>query len=150
MSVDALFTEADIDLERVMHEWAQVDAQSREAYTRKRELGAELAAFAEDKRETQNTVHLSAHDGLSLKVEFKHETIYDPAQMQAVAELLGDKFDELFKTEIKFVPQRRNLTKFLNTVSTSEAVETAKGLIKEAATDKQLSPYISLEKGSTK
>lgn len=149
MGVDDLF-EADIDLEGVMREWAAVDAQAREAYARKRELGARLAEFAEDKRESQNTVRLAAHDGLTLKVEFKHETIYDPPQMQTVAELLGDKFDELFKTKIEFVAQRRNLTKFMNTVSSSESVETAKGLIKEATTEKPLSPYITIEKEAKK
>lgn len=149
MSVDTLF-EADIDLEGVMREWVILDAQTKEAYTRKRELSARLAEFAEEKREGQNTVHLSAHDGLTLKVEFKHETTYDPLQMPTIAELLGDKFDGLFKTEIKFVPQRRNLNKFMNTVSSSEAIETAKGLIKEAAIDKQLSPYVSLEREAKK
>ena len=145
MSVDTLF-EADIDLERVMREWATVDAQAREFYARKRELGGRLAEFAEDKREGQNTVHLKAHDGLGLKVEFKQETAYDPAHMRPIAELLGEDFDNLFETVITFKPRQRNLKKFMNTVSSSEAVETAKSLIKEAAIEKQLSPYITIEK----
>ncbi len=148
MGVDDLFDEKEIDLESLIHEFARLDSELREGYSRKRQIVSDLAGLAWEQRGSQNTVHLSAHDGMTIKVEFKSDTSYDAEQMRVVADLLGNQFDDLFKTKIEFVPQKRNLTKFLNTVSTEEKIQTAKELIQEATTTKQMSPYITVEKGA--
>src|SRR5262245_14263711 len=57
----------------------------------------------------------------------------------------SERFDSLFKTKIEFVAKKRELNGFFNTVSSDEATENAKQIIKDATITKDKTPYVSVE-----
>lgn len=132
--------------DELITEFHRLDAIVKENGSRRREIGIQLAGIAFENKRTQNTVHLESTGGQKIKVEFGVDYEYETEQMMTAADLLGkERFDSLFKTEIKFVPKRRELKNFLNTVSSDEQVETAKQIIQDATITKDKSPYVSIE-----
>lgn len=132
--------------DELIAEFHRLDAIVKESGSRRREIGMQLAGVAFENKRTQNTVHLESTDGQKVKVEFGIDYEYDAEQMMTVAELLGkERFDGLFKTKIEFIPKKRELKNFLNTVSSDERVETAKKVIQDATITKDKSPYVSVE-----
>lgn len=121
------------------------DADYQRAKVERTELSTVLADYAREADATQNTVHLSGEAG-NIDVEFKAKVEYDATLMRDAAQLLGNGFDNLFETVIVFKPKARPLKMFLNTVSTSEAEETAKKIIKEARIETPQSPYVHVKK----
>lgn len=127
-------------------EFHRLDAIIKENGIRRREIGAQLAGIANENKRDQNTVHLASTDGQRIKVEFGIDYEYETEQMITAADLLGkDTFDSLFKTRVEFVPKKRELKKFMNTVSSDERIETAKTIIRDATIPKVKSPYVSVE-----
>src|SRR5688572_24742298 len=127
-------------------EFHRLDAIVKESGSRRREIGMALAGIAFENRGDQNTVHLKSTGGQGVSVVFGTETEYDQEQMLTAADLLGkDTFDSLFKTKLEFVPKKRELKKFMNTVTSDEATTTAKEIITDAAVTKDKSPYVSCE-----
>lgn len=127
-------------------EFHRLDALVKEHGARRAEIGAAIAGIARENKATQNTVHLTGTGGQKLKVQFSSETEYVAEEMMEVSKLLGaETFDSLFETKIKFVPKKRNLTLFFNTVHPDEATETAKQMIKDATITRDKAPYVSVE-----
>lgn len=132
--------------DELIAEFHRLDAIVKDNGSRRREIGMQLAGIAFENKKTQNTVHLQSTDGRKIKVEFGIDYEYETEQMVTAADLMGkDKFDSLFKTKIEFVPKKRELKTFLNTVSSDERVETAKKIIQDATITKDKSPYVSVE-----
>lgn len=130
--------------DELIREFRRLDALVKEHGAERREIGMQIAGIAFENKGTQNTVHLESTDGQRVKVEFGIDYEYDTQLMMDVANLLGkDKFDALFKTKIEFVPKKRELSKFMNTVASDEQIETAKQIIKDATKVKDKTPYVS-------
>lgn len=136
-----------LSLNEAVTKFAETDKEYKVLVADRRELGAILADYAREADATQKTVHLTSETGVKVDVEFKSDVVYDTTLMRDVAQLLNDKFDELFETQITFKPKSKSLKMFLNTMSTSEAEETAKRIIKEARVETEKSPYVHLAKG---
>lgn len=136
-----------LSLNEAIEKFAQTDKEYKVLAADRRELGAVLADYAREAEATQKTVHLQNQDGLKVDVEFKASVDYDPTLMRDVAQLLDGKFDELFETVITFKPKAKSLRMFLNTMSTSEAEETAKKIIAEARIETPQTPYVHISKG---
>lgn len=134
--------------DELIADFVRLDAVIKAAAVERGEVGAQLAQIAAGERSgEQNTVHLTSTGGQKVKCEFKTDTEYDNAQMFTAADLLGkDAFDSLFKTNVEFIAQKRNLKVFMNTVHSDEKVKTAKQVIKDATITKVKTPYISVEK----
>ena len=126
--------------------FVNIDQEYQKARIERAELGSVLAEYAREAEATQNTVHLANEQGQKVDVEFKSKVDYDTTMMRDAANLLNGKFDDLFETVVSFKPRARNLKMFLNTVSTSEAEETAKKIIKEARIETPQSPYVHVGK----
>lgn len=127
-------------------EFHRLDAIVKEQGLRRREIGMQLAGIAYEYKAEQNTVHLVSTGGKRVKVEFGIDTEYETEQMMTAADLLGrDVFDSLFKTKIEFIPKKRELKKFMNTVSSDEKTKTAKQIISDATINKDKTPYVSVE-----
>lgn len=125
-------------------EFRRLDALVKETGARRKEIGLALAGIAFENRKNQNTVRLQSTDGQRVKVEFGIDYEFDNEQMFTAADLLGkERFDELFKTEIKFTAKKRNLNGFLNTVPSDEPTKTAKEIIQAAMQEKPKAPYVS-------
>lgn len=132
--------------DELITEFHRLDAIVKENGRRRAEVGAAIAAIARENKAAQNTVHLTSTGGQKLKVQFSSETEYVTEEMLEVSKILGaETFDTLFKTKIEFVPKKRNLTMFFNTVHPDEAIQTAKQMIKDATIIKEKSPYVSVE-----
>lgn len=132
--------------DELIKEFHRLDAIVKESGAQRAEVGAAIATIAKENKANQNTVHLKSTGGQKLKVQFSTETDYITEELMEVSKLLGaEVFDMLFETKIKFVPKKRNLTMFVNTIHSSEAAETAKQMIKEAAVTREKSPYVSVE-----
>lgn len=132
--------------DELITEFHRLDAIVKESGYKRKEIGMQLAGIAYENKRDQNTVHLKSTDGQKIKVEFGIDYDYDQEQMMTAADLLGrDTFDSLFKTKIEFVPKKRELKKFLNTVSSDERIETAKKIITDATITRDKSPYVSVE-----
>lgn len=126
-------------------EYKRLDALVKEHGIRRKEIGMALAGIAFENKGNQNTVRLESSTGERIKVEFGIDYEFDNEQMFAAAELLGqDRFDELFKTEVKFTAKKRNLNGFLNTVPADERTKTAKEIIESAMQEKPKSPHVSV------
>lgn len=142
----AAIPQASYSQDELIREFRRLDALVKERGAERREIGLQIAGIAFENKGAQNTVHLESTDGQKVKVEFGSETDYDTELMMDVVNLLGkERFDALFKTKIEFVPKKRELNKFLNTVSAEEKVETAKQIIKDACTTRDKTPYVSCE-----
>jgi hypothetical protein len=127
-------------------EFHRLDAIVKEQGARRREIGMQLAGVAFENRRDQNTVHLVSTGGQRVKVEFGIDYEYETEQMMTAADLLGrEVFDSLFKTRVEFTAKKRELKKFLNTVSGDERINTAKQIITEATITKDKNPYVSVE-----
>lgn len=135
-----------LNLNEAIAKFAETDREYKVIAADRRELGAVLADYAKEADVEQKTVHLQNQDGLKVDVEFKSSVEYDPTLMRDVVQLLDGKFDDLFETVITFKPKTRALKMFLTTKSTSEAEETAKGIIKEARVETEQSPYVHMGK----
>lgn len=134
-------------LDDLIAEFVRLDADCKELNTRRKEVAAEIAGIAFENKGDQNTVHLQSTAGQQIKTEFRYKTEWDNEQLFTVKNLVGaDVFDSLFTPKLEFTAKRRDLKKFLNTVSSSEAIETAKGIIKDAQIETQQTPYVSVEK----
>lgn len=132
--------------DELITEFHRLDAIVKESGAKRAEIGAALAGIARENKATQNTVHLTSTGGQKLKVQFGSETEYVTEEMMEVSKLLGaEVFDGLFETKIKFVPKKRNLTMFFNTVHPDEATQTAKRMIQDATLTREKSPYVSVE-----
>lgn len=132
--------------DELITEFHRLDAIIKENGFKRREIGMQLAGIAYENKRDQNTVHLASTDGQKIKVEFGIDYEYETEQMMTAAELLGkDTFDSIFKTKVEFVPKKRELKKFMNTVSGDERIETAKKIITDATITKDKSPYVSVE-----
>lgn len=136
-----------LSLHEAITKFAETDKEYKVLAADRRELGAVLADYAREADATQKTVHLQNQSGQKIDVEFKSAVEYDPTLMRDVAQLLDGKFDELFETVITFKPKVRPLKMFLNTMSTSEAEETAKKIIQEAKVETPQTPYVHISKG---
>lgn len=136
-----------LSLHEAITKFAEADKGYKEITADRRELAAILADYAREADATQKTVHLqSDQTGQKIDVEFRTDVEYDKTLMADVAQLLDGKFDDLFETVIIFKPKSRNLKMFLNTVSTSEAENTAKKIIGEARIETPQTPYVHLSK----
>lgn len=132
--------------DEMIAEFHRLDALVKEHGRRRAEIGQALSAIAESNKGTQKTVHLTSTGGQRIKVTFNDETVYATEEMMEVSKILGaETFDALFKTNIEFVAQKRNLNSFFNTVHPDEAIQTAKQMIKDATITKPKSPYVSVE-----
>jgi hypothetical protein len=131
--------------DELIAEFSRLDALVKEHGMRRREVGAALAEIAAENKGNQNTVKLESTGGQRVKVEFGVDYEFDNEQMFTAADLLGkDRFDELFKTEVKFTAKKRNLNGFLNTVPSDEPTRTAKQIIQDAMHKKEKTPYVSV------
>lgn len=129
----------------LIKEFARLDAIVKDAGAQRREIGAALAGIALENKGNQNTVRLESSTGNRIKVEFGVDYEFDNEQMFTAADLLGqERFDELFKTEIKFTAKKRNLNGFLNTVPSDEKTKTAKEIVQAAMVEKPKTPYVSV------
>lgn len=135
-----------LSLNEAIQKFAETDALYKVTAADRRELSAVLADYAREADATQKTVHLQNESGQRVDVAFKSKVEYDTTLMRDVAQLLPEKFDELFETVIEFKPKAKALKMFLNTVSTSEAENTAKKIIVEAKIETEQSPYVSVTK----
>ncbi len=137
------------NLDEMIAEFTDLCDKISELTERKRVVADKLAERAFSSRAGSNTVRLASTCGTRIKVQFRTKVEYDCDQIIPVVNLIGkDRFDALFKTKIEFTPQKRNLTDFLATVTSDEAIETAKQLIREATVETQQSPYVSLERSA--
>lgn len=135
-------------LEDAIREFIAADTRVKEAASERQWPASIIAQHAAEERNGQKSVHMETADRKQkVKVEFKTELqVADDSQMEAVRQLLGDeRFFELFK--LRYEPRAKNLKIFLNTGSTSEAVQTAKEIIRESVKDVEKTPYVSTEKG---
>ena len=127
-------------------EFHKLDALVKEQGALRREIGMQLAGIAYENKAEQNTVHLVSTGGQRIKVEFGIDYEYETEQMMTVADLLGkEAFDSLFKTKVEFIPKKRELKKFMNTVASDEKTKTAKQIIADATVTKDKTQYISVE-----
>lgn len=131
------------DDERIA-EFIRLDARIKELAAEKREHASVLTEKAFSERNGQKTVHLQANDGSKLAVEFKTDWAVDSQGLEAVKELLKERFAEIFKTE--YSPRLRQLKTFLNTAFTDEPSQIAKELIKEYVREVEKGAYVSVEK----
>lgn len=132
--------------DELIAEFHRLDALVKEFGSERRNIGAQLSMLAQGHKKEQNTVHLQSTGGQKIKVEFGIDYDYETEQMITAADLLGkDAFDSLFKTRIEFVPKKRELKKFMNTVSSDERTESAKQIINDATIEKPKTPYVSVE-----
>lgn len=132
--------------DELIKEFHRLDGIIKESGSKRREIGMQLAGIAYENKRDQNTVHLASTDGQKVKVEFGIDYEYETEQMMTAADLLGkDTFDSLFKTKVEFVPKKRELKKFMNTVSSDERTETAKRIIADATITKDKTPYVAVE-----
>lgn len=139
-------TETAMSQDELIAEFHRLDALVKEHGRRRKEIGGYLALIAQENRREQNLVHMASTGGQRIKVEFGIDYEYETQQMFTAADLLGkDMFDSLFKTKVEFTPKKRELKKFLNTVSSEERIETAKQIITDATVKKDKSPYVSVE-----
>jgi hypothetical protein len=137
-------TETGMSRDELIAEFLRLDTLVKEHGARRREIGAALSQIAMENKGKQNTVHLESTGGQRIKVEFGLDYEFDTEQMFTASNLLGkERFDDLFKTEIKFTAKKRNLNGFLNTVSSDEATQTAKQIIQDAMHEKPRTPYVS-------
>lgn len=139
--------ESGISLEEAIREFVRLDTRVKESASERQWPASIIAHHATDERNGLKTVHMeTASRDLKVKVDFRSALeVTDDSQMEAVRQLLGDeRFFELFK--VKYEPRAKALKTFLNTGSTSEAVKTAKELIKESVTEVDKTPYVSVEK----
>ena len=126
-------------------EFHRLDALIKEQGAQRREIGMQLAGIAFDNKAEQNTVHLVSTGGQRIKVEFGIDYEYETEQMMTASDLLGkETFDSLFKVKVEFVPKKRELKKFMNTVASDEATKTAKQIIADATIAKDKTPYVSV------
>ena len=127
-------------------EFHRLDALIKEQGAQRREIGMQLAGIAFENKAEQNTVHLVSTGGQRIKVEFGIDYEYETEQMMTASDLLGkETFDSLFKVKVEFVPKKRELKKFMNTVASDEATKTAKQIIADATIAKDKTPYVSVE-----
>lgn len=133
--------------DELIQEFKRLDALLKETGAERREVAMQLAGIAFANKGEQNTVHLQSTGGDKITVEFGIEYAYVTEELMEVARMLGeiDKelFDSIFKTSLEFVPKKRELKNFLNTVSSDERIETAKQMIKDATIVKNKAPYVS-------
>ena len=126
-------------------EFHRLDALIKEQGAQRREIGMQLAGIAFENKAEQNTVHLVSTGGQRIKVEFGIDYEYETEQMMTASQLLGkETFDSLFKVKVEFVPKKRELKKFMNTVASDEATKTAKQIIADATIAKDKTPYVSV------
>lgn len=151
-NLDKLFEEpkssAGMSIEDAIREFVRLDNQIKETAADRQWPASIIAQAAFEERNNQKTVHMETADRkVKVKVEFGSDLkVTDDAEMETVRQLLGEeRFKELF--QIKYTPRAKNVKLFLNTGSTSEAVKTAKEIIKEAVKDVEKQPYVSVEKG---
>jgi len=138
-------TEISMSQDDLIAEFHRLDALVKDHGARRREIGMHLAGIAFENKRDQNTVHLESTGGQRIKVEFGIDYEYETEQMMTAADLLGkDVFDSLFKTKVEFVPKKRELKKFMNTVASDEATKTAKQIIVDATNAKDKTPYVSV------
>lgn len=138
--------EISMSQDELIAEFHKLDALVKEQGARRREIGMQLAGIAFENKAEQNTVHLVSTGGQRIKVEFGIDYEYETEQMMTAADLLGkETFDSLFKTKVEFIPKKRELKKFMNTVASDEATKTAKQIIVDATTAKDKTPYVSVE-----
>ena len=147
MSFPKSSPEVGLSLEDAIQEYVRIQTRYAELAQDKRRVMAILVPAAFDVRGTSNTTRLDSADGKTqLKVEFKSAFKCETDRLNTARELLGDdRFEDLFKTEYK--PKLRGLKPFLASKSTDERIETAKTIIREAVTESDLSPQITIEKG---
>ena len=127
-------------------EFHRLDALIKEQGAQRREIGMQLAGIAFENKAEQNTVHLVSTGGQRIRVEFGIDYEYETEQMMTASQLLGkETFDSLFKVKVEFVPKKRELKKFMNTVASDEATKTAKQIIADATIAKDKTPYVSVE-----
>ncbi|HZS43521.1 MAG TPA: hypothetical protein VFC63_00345 [Blastocatellia bacterium] len=137
------------NLDELIAEFTSLCDKISELSERKRIVADKLAERAFASRAGSNTVRLASTNGCKIKVQFRSKVEYDCDQLIPVVNLIGkDRFDALFKTKIEFTAQKRNLNDFLATVTSDEAIETAKQLIREATVETQQLPYVSLERSA--
>ena len=126
-------------------EFLRLDGQIKELSYERRGHASALMEIASEERNGQKTVHLQANDGARVAVEFKSAWECNTEEVECARELLKDQqFNNLFKTT--YTPKVRELKKFLNTVYSDEAWETAKGIIKEHVKEVEKTPFVSVEK----
>lgn len=132
--------------DELIKEFHRLDALVKKYGSGRRTIGAQLTMIAQGNKKDQNTVHLQSTGGQKIKVEFGIDYDYETEQMLTAADLLGkDVFDSLFKTRLEFTPKKRELKKFMNTVSSDERTESAKQIITDATIEKPKTPYVSVE-----
>lgn len=136
-----------LSLEDAIQEFVRIQTRYSELAEEKRRVMEVLVPAAFEVRGTVNTTRLTSSDGKTqLKVEFKSAFKCETDRLNTARELLGDDvFESMFKTEYK--PKMRGLKPFLASRSTDERIETAKTIIREAITENDLSPQITIEKG---
>lgn len=140
-------TNSGMSQDDLIAEFNRLDVIVKDAGGRRREIGAALAGIALENKGNQNTVRLESSTGQRVKVEFGIDYEFDNEQMFTAADLLGqERFDELFKTEVKFVAKKRNLNGFLSTVPSDEKTRTAKEIIQAVleAGKKPKTPHVSV------
>lgn len=138
--------ETSMSLEEAIHEFVKIQERYAElAEEKKRILSILLPAAMEVRGQTSTTRLASSDRQTQLKVEFKTAFKCDADRLNTVKDLLGDDFfEEMFKTDYR--PKLRTLKPFLASKSTDERLETAKTIIREAVTEADLSPQITVEK----
>lgn len=154
-NLDALFEESapltshGMSLDEAIREYIKLDQRVKETAADRQWPASIIAQAATGERNgDQKTVHMeTANQEQKVKVEFKSDMkVIDASEMETVRQLLGDdRFFELFK--IEYTPKARALKSFLNTGSTSEAVQTAKEIVKASVKDIEKNPTLSVEKG---
>lgn len=123
-----------------------LDEQIKRLADERRGIQSQLAALAFDERNGQNTVHLTSTDGHKVKVVFGDDVTYDEELLKDVRNLLGDeRFKELFSEKVEYVPAKRPLKMFMNTVAPDERTRSAKEILQQAQISKPKTPYVSVE-----
>lgn len=126
-------------------EFLRLDAQIKELSYERKEHASALMEMAVGERNGQKTVHLQSNNGARVAVEFKSAWECNTEEVECAKELLKDQqFNSLFKTT--YTPKVRELKKFLNTVYSNEAWETAKQILKEHVKEVERTPFVSVEK----
>lgn len=115
----------------------------------KRALADFIAVHAMSIPRTSNTIRVTSRLGVKLKIELRSKSEWDTDQLMTAATLMSrEQFDSLFKSKIEFTAQKRALNEFLGTVTSDEAVETAKQIIRDAKIEMQSPPTVSVEKSN--
>lgn len=123
----------------------RLDAQIKELSYERRAHATALIEKATEERRSQKTVHLQAHSGERVQVEFKTDWECDSVELETAKELLKDeKFNELFKTT--YTPRLKAFKMFLNTGFSEEAWNVAKEIINEHCKEVDKQPYVSTDK----